>query len=255
MAATNALTFNGYINAIAALAIANTQSVSGVQQFVNTNYQAIIPQMLNYAELRIQRDLSLAPAMEPNSYQFVIGNNLLVIPTADFVSVEALTVISGGQSYPLHPTSKFFLQNVYGSNNNPGIPLWFAPYGGDWLTNGSTSQIFMVGPWPDQNYTVTATGMVRLPSLYQFATTAYAGSSTTFISTWLPDLLIQASMIFMSQAQRNFGAASNDPQMGPSFELQYENLLKTAIVEEARKKFQASGWTAAEPAVVATADR
>jgi hypothetical protein len=62
-------------------------------------------------------------------------------------------------------------------------------------------------------------------------------------------------MIYISQFQRNFGAASNDPNMGPTFELQYQNLLKSAFVEEARKKFAASAWSSMSPPMAATPTR
>ena len=62
-------------------------------------------------------------------------------------------------------------------------------------------------------------------------------------------------MIYIAQYQRNFGQASNDPAMGPTYELQYQNLLKTAIVEEARKKYSAAAWSSMSPAVAATPTR
>jgi hypothetical protein len=68
-------------------------------------------------------------------------------------------------------------------------------------------------------------------------------------------MLVQASMIYISQFQRNFGPAANDPNMGPTYELQYQNLLKSAFVEEARKKFQASAWSSMSPSMAATPTR
>jgi hypothetical protein len=68
--------------------------------------------------------------------------------------------------------------------------------------------------------------------------------------------MIMASMIYISAFQRNFvSAASNDPQMPVNYETQYQTLLKGAMVEEARKKFQSSGWTSMSPAPVASPTR
>jgi hypothetical protein len=64
-----------------------------------------------------------------------------------------------------------------------------------------------------------------------------------------------ASMIFVSGYQRNFGRASDDPAMAQSYEAQYQTLLKGATVEEARKKFESSGWTSQSPAVVSSPSR
>jgi hypothetical protein len=48
---------------------------------------------------------------------------------------------------------------------------------------------------------------------------------------------------------------SDDPAMAQSYEAQYQTLLKGAVVEEARKKFESSGWTSQSPSPVATPSR
>ena len=65
-------------------------------------------------------------------------------------------------------------------------------------------------------------------------------------------MLIQASMIYISQFQRNFGPASNDPQMGPTYEAQYQSLLRGALGEEYRKRFEAVAWSSMSASPVAT---
>jgi hypothetical protein len=72
---------------------------------------------------------------------------------------------------------------------------------------------------------------------------------------YLPDLFIMASMIYVSGYQRNFGRANDEPQMAVTYESQYKGLLQSAIVEEARKKFQSSAWTSMSPAVAASPTR
>ena len=64
-----------------------------------------------------------------------------------------------------------------------------------------------------------------------------------------------ASMIYVSAYQRNFGRQSDDPQMAQSYENQYTNLLKSAFIEEARKKFQSAGWASYSPPAAATPTR
>jgi hypothetical protein len=78
---------------------------------------------------------------------------------------------------------------------------------------------------------------------------------TTFISLYLPDLFIMASMIYISAYQRNFGRANDDPQMAVTYESQYQALLKTADLEENRKKFEAAAWSSQEPSISATPTR
>jgi len=254
-AATNPLTYNDYVSQIATLAVVNTTTSSGVVVGVDAEFNTLIPQMLNYAELRIQRDLDLLPSQTVNTYTLGLGSNLVQIPVDDFVTIQTVGLVNGTATIPLLSTSKEYLQNVYNDSSYNAQPTYFAIYGGDLASGGNTFNNIIFGPYSNSTYGLVVTGTVRLPSLYKFATQPLASTANTFISTYLPDMLIQASMIYISQFQRNFGPAANDPNMGPTYELQYQNLLKSAFVEEARKKFQASAWSSMSPSVAATPTR
>ena len=142
---------------------------------------------------------------------------------------------------PLLPTTKEFLDAVYGSSftANRAAPKYFVPF---------NETLFFVGPVPDQAYPVEVVGTYRPNSLS-------ATNTSTFISLYLPDIFIMASMIYISAYQRNFGRQSDDPAMAQSYESQYKALLQSAIVEEARKKFDAAGWSSQSPATIATPTR
>lgn len=249
-----ALTYNGFIAAIATMAVYQTQDVAGVTQFVDAPVQAAVPSMLNYAELRIQRDLDLLPARTSLTTAVVSGNPNLTLSVDAFVSVETLVVNNGGALMSMLATSREFIQNVY-LGGTQGVPQYFAMYGGDAATGGNTSNIILLGPTPDSNYPIVITGMVRLPSLYLNATTPLAGTANTFISAYLPDILVQAAMIYIAEYQHNWGAASNSPEMGPTFETNYQNLMQGALVEEARKRFAAGAWSSMGRTPIATATR
>ncbi len=252
---TNPLTYNAYVEQIAVLAVLKTQTVSGVVEGVDDYFNTLIPSMLNYAELRIQRDLDMLPALTSRSYTFTSGNNVLALDADDFVTIDSISVNNGTLTTPLIPASQEFLQNVYGNAATTGTPKYFAMTGGDLATGGTTSSYVMVGPYPAGNYAVSIYGVVRLPSLYLNASDPLASTAYTFISTYYPDMLVQASMIYISEFQRNFGAASNDPAMGQTFESQYQALLAGAKPEEARKKFEASAWSSSSLPTAATAGR
>lgn len=254
-AATNPLTYNGYVTQVATMAVVQTTTTSGVVVGVDQAFNDLIPQMLNYAELRIQRDLDLLPSQTSNTYVLNSGSNILQIPVDDFVTIQTVGLVNGTATIPLLASTKEFLQNVYNDSSYTNQPVYFAMYGGDSASGGNTYNNIIFGPYSNSMYNISITGTIRLPSLYKFSNQALANTGTTFISTYLPDLLIQASMIYISQFQRNFGPAANDPQMGPTYELQYQNLLKSAFVEEARKKFQASAWSAMSPPAAATPTR
>jgi hypothetical protein len=271
---TTPLTYNSYISQIGTMAVvgsftptANTV-INGVTYLggvtyggaitqPDTNFSSIVPQMLNYAELRIQRDLDLLPSVTSRSYALTAYSNQLQISVNDFVTIQTMEVADlSGDTYPLLPSSKVFIQNVFGTGTTASVPRYFAMYGGDVTTGGNTYNNIIVGPTPDDAYNITATGTIRTPTLYQFSgSSTTASSSTTFISTNLPDLLIMASMVYISAYQRNFGRGSDDPAMAQSYEGQYQALKATAITEEYRKKFQASAWSSDSNSPAATPTR
>jgi len=254
--ATTPLTYNGYVSQIATMAVVNTTTSSGVVVGVDPAFNAIIPQMLNYAELRIQRDLDLLPSQTTNTnYYLSQGNNLLSISVNDFVTLQTISIVNGTAQTPLMPVTKEYLQNVWNDSSYTDVPAYFAVYGGDASTAGNTYQNILIGPYPNANYQLVITGTIRMPTLYQYANQSQAGTSTTFISTYLPDMLIMASMVYISAYQRNFGRMSDDPAMAQSYEGQYQVLLRGATGEEYRKKFEASAWTSYSASPPATPTR
>ena len=235
------LTYSTYVQQIATMAVVPV---------TDPNFTIIIPSMIDYAELRMQRDLDfLSTQISNSSYSLTANNGTLTIPTSAFVVMETFEVINGsGSSAPLLPVAKEFIQNVYGTGSAAGLPLYFAVYGGDSATTGLTSQNMTVGPIPDLNYSVRLTGTVRSAPLS-------ATNTITFISTYLPDMFIMASMIYISAYQRNFGRMNDDPQMAQSYEGQYQALKASALIEENRKKFEAAAWSSYSPAPAATPSR
>jgi hypothetical protein len=219
------------------------------------NFVAILPMMIDYASLRICRDLDLmftSVSLHGTGYQLTAGNRNISFPQnlpdgTSFVVSEQINLITPvGQSdpdaatrIPLMPTTKEFLDAVYGSASYTGVPKYFVPF---------NETLFFVGPTPDASYYVEVVGTIRPAPLSPTVT-------TTFISQYLPDLLVMASMIYISAFQRNFGKESDDPQMAMSYETQYQLLLKSATVEENRKKFDAAAWSSQSPATVASPTR
>ena len=234
------LTYSSYVQQISTMAVIPSN---------DTNFTIIIPQMISYAELRMQRDLDfLSTQISTTAYSFTANSNTLTLPTSQFIVPQTVEVVSSGVSTPLLPVTKEFIQNVYGSGSTTGLPQYFAVYGGDTATTGNTSQYMIVGPIPNQSYGTILTGTVRSAPLS-------ASNTTTFISTYLPDMFIMASMIYISAFQRNFGRLNDDPQMAQTYESQYQALKNSALVEENRKKFEASAWSSYSPAPAATPTR
>ena len=226
-----------FVNQLALLAVVSP---------TDPNFQSLLPAAITYAENRIYRDLDFLSTITVNySYTTTPGTRSVVIPVSDFITIQNINIITGsnipdiGTRNPLLPSTKEFLDNVYPAYVNATVPQYFA------MLNQST---IYLGPWPDQSYVVEVVGTYRPNSMS-------ASNVSTFISLYLPDLMIMAAMIYVSGYQRNFSSTGNDPQMPINYETQYQTLMKSAVVEEARKKFEAGGWTSKSPAVAATPSR
>lgn len=255
---TTGLTYAQYLTQIATLAVVSE---------TDANFLEILPQAITYAENRMYRDIDFmftSTSLHGTTFALTAGNrnlsfNIDLSANSDagsgtFVVSDQINLLldSAGAAAattnpdlcvrcPLLPTTKEFLDAVYGSSltANRAQPRYFVPF---------NETLFYVGPVPDTNYNVEVVGTFRPNSLS-------ATNTTTFISLYLPDVFIMASMIYISGYQRNFGRANDDPQMAVSYESQYQALLKSAMVEEGRKKFESSGWSSQSPAPAATPSR
>lgn len=212
-------------------------------------FLTILPQMITYAENRIYRDVDfLFTSIATTSYGLTVGSRSISVPTGVFVVPEQINVITpytvsdpnAGTRNALLPTTKEFLDAVYNVASSTGLPKYFCPF---------DDYTFLVGPYPDQNYTCEIVGTYRPGSMS-------STNQTTFISLYLPDLLIMASMVYISAYQRNFSSAmANDPQMPINYEMQYQTLLKGATSEENRKKFESVAWSSQSASPFSTPTR
>lgn len=229
-----------YIGQIATMAVVESNDAAFV---------AILPQMITYAENRIYRDIDfLFTSIANSSYSVPINTRKITVPAGTFVVPEQINLLTPAGAtnpescirVPLLPTTKEFLDAVYGSSSATGQPKYFCPF---------DDYTFLVGPYSDATYTVEIVGTYRPESLS-------ATNTTTFISLYLPDLFIMASMIYIAAYQRNFSSAlGNDPQMPITYETQYQALLKSAVSEENRKKFEAAAWSSQSVSTTATPTR
>ena len=232
-----------YVSQIATLAVVSP---------IDSNYLIILPQMITYAENRIYRDLDfLFTSISSTAYSLTAGNRQITVPASVFVVPEQINLITpsgttnpnSGTRVPLLATTREYLDAVCGASASTGQPQYFAPFMGS-----ATNWNFLVGPYPDANYTVEIVGTYRPDSLS-------ATNLTTFISLYLPDIFIMASMIYISGFQRNFGRANDDPQMAVTYESQYQSLVRGAMSEEYRKKMEGSAWSPMSQSPVATPTR
>lgn len=216
----------------------------------DTNFQTFLPGCIDYAEQRIYRDTDLlATRVTDASASLSSGIRSFNLPTSQgtFLVVESVNVITpstatsvNGTRSPVVMTSRDFIDSVYPSGlSNTSTPLFAA----------MVSNLAMIlGPSPDAAYPVEVVGTQR-------PTVLSSNNSSTILTQMLPDLFMAASMVFASGYMRDFGAQTDDPKMGATWEAQYQALLRSADTEELRKKYQSQGWTHAQPSAIATPPR
>lgn len=218
-----ALTYSTYVTALA---------LEAVVQPTDTNFQAILPTVITNAELRGYRDLDLLDTTaRDSSATLALSTRNFTLPSTlgTFIVCEQMNVITPagttnpelGTRVPLIPVSIDTLDFLWPSVSGSTTPAYYAMMDQD---------LAIVGPFPDQTYTVEVVGTVRPPSLSTSVT-------TTVLSVFFPDLFLAASMVEMAAFQRNFGAMADDPKMAISWEGHYQAILKSAVTEEQKKKF------------------
>ncbi len=202
-----------------------------------TNFQNILPGTIDYAEQRIYRELDLlntvirdsSATLTPNSRDFSLPTSIgtFVVTNGINIITPAGSTPSNGTRNPLTPVARDFLDLSWPSVTGATLPTKYAM-----LTQGT----IILGPWPDAAYVVEVVGTQR-------PTPLSSSNPTTFLSTNLPDLLIAASMVFLSGFMRNFGSQADDPKMAASWNQQYDALKSSAETEEFRKRLMGSAWT------------
>lgn len=196
----------------------------------------ILPACIDYAEQRIYRDLDIQSTTQTGTVTATQGSMTLALPSGVYV-VENMQVQATASGTPpigtptvMTAVDKGFLYAVYPpgyAGSAQGQPLFY------YMQDQATA---VIGPSPDQAYTIAVT--------YTYRPTPLSATNTTTILTEIwPDLFLAASMVFMSGYQKNFGSQSDDPKMAQSWEDQYQTLLKGALMEEASKKSMTVDFT------------
>ena len=224
------------------IALANTLVVPST----DSNFVIELPNIIDDAEQRIYRELDLldtvirdsSATLTANSRNFTFPQHVVVSE-----SINVFTPVSTTTNrIQLVPTTREFIDHVYGneaSTTIPSIPHFYAMI---------TDQTIIVGPPPDANYTLEVVGTIR-------PTPLSVTNTTTYLSLYLPDLFLAASMVFGTGYIQNYGAMTDNPQSAVSWESHYQLLKASADIEENRKKYASQVWTSKQPAPLATPAR
>lgn len=224
----------------------------------DTNYLQILPTCIAYAENRIYREADFISTvirdtgtLTPKSRNFTLPRTV-----GTFNVVRQLNVItpytatpSTGTRNPLTPVSTEVMDMLWPSDSapsTPSVPTLFAPLTQDNVASQTAN--FLVGPAPDVAYPVEVVGTVN-------PTPLSATNTTTYLTLFQWDLLVAASMVFMTGYMKSFGAQADDPRSAMSWETQYQTLFKSADLVDARQRFAATSWTSAQPEAYASNQR
>ena len=239
-----ALTYTIYVEALSALTAI---------QSTDANFQTILPDVIDYAEQRIYRELDmLVEDVRDSTASTAAANRNFTLPTTigTFQIVSGINIITpastapdSGTRNPCIPVSREVLDFSYPSTTGAGVPSMFHYFS---QAPGQASILF--GQWPDTTYRVEVIGKI-------IPTALSASNPTTFLTDYLPDLFLMASQIYFDNYMKNFGAIADDPKAAQTHEAQYQTLLKSAADWEARKRFAGASWTSKSIEPVAVPQR
>lgn len=206
--------------------VANTAEVLRTDQ----DWGALIPPTIDYAEQRIYRELDVLNSRITSTTATVASSDRSVsLSTTQgrIIVVETMSAVStGGSRYQMVPVTKEFVDAVYPNTSSSinGVPQYFAPV---------TDQLFLIGPAANATYNMEVIGTIRPSALS-------SGNSSTFLTTYCPDLFIAASMIYLSEGSEGKAVWENE----------YQKLFTSAVQENLRQRYEDSAWTPMKEAPV-----
>jgi|SRR5882757_4266128 len=235
------LTYNTFVTSLANMIVV---------QATDPGYVTALANIIDDAEQRLYRELDLLSTVTRATSAMTASNRNFALPTTsngNFVVVEEMNVITpagttdpeAGTREAMLPVSKEYLDTVYPGVSGSAVPTMFAPI---------SDQGWIVGPWPDSNYTIEVVGTIRpLPLSLT--------NQTTFLSQYLPDVFLAAALVFAAGYQENFSSMGDNPQQAVTWESHVKPLIDSAKVEEIRKRFGSQGWSSKSPDPIATPPR
>lgn len=230
-------TYSQYVTELANLIVVDPTDVE---------FTTVLPNIIDDAEQRIYRELDLLATIVRDQTGLLTANSRSFTFPQHFVVSESINVFTPvgttTNRIELVPTTREYIDWVWGNETapfTPSIPTHYAMI---------TDQQIIVGPSPDAAYRMEVVGTVR-------PTPLSATNTTTYLTLYLPDLFMAASLVFAAGYQLNFSPMGDNPQAGMTWEQHYQTLLASANVEETRKKYAAQAWTPKQPSPISTPPR
>lgn len=221
---------------------------------------AILPNVIDFSEQRIYRELDFLTTQTTatgtataNSRNAVVPSTVIVLQDINIITPVGYTPDQAGAiRNPVQRVTTSYINYCWPQGTAlsgiVSVPQYYTLLNTTTVNPTGNTSNMLIAPAPDAAYTIEFVGTVR-------PTPLSATNTTTFLTTYLPDLFMACSMIYVAGYQQNFSQDGTTPGMADYWEKQYQTLKGSADIEEARKKSQSQGWTALEPAAVATPPR
>jgi hypothetical protein len=213
------------------------------------NYLIGLNNIIDDAEQRLYRELDIlntvvrdqTGSLTANSRNFTLPQS-----AGRFVVTESMNVFTPSGTTTnrnqLIPVTREFLDAIWPNEaapSVPSVPTYYAMI---------TDQQIIVGPSPDASYTMEVVGTIR-PTPFS------ASNPQTYLTLYLPDVFMAASIVFGYGYMKDFGPMVDDPQGGLTWETHLQKLIASANTEEQRKRYASLAWTPKQPSPLATPPR
>lgn len=246
------------------------------QNSEDSNFQKVVPAMFRYADGRIYREINFLATdvtsevmLTPGGRDYALPRNVLtvrslaILTPRDPLNAPIETTPNKRRHFPERVSPEALNMFWPQANLRMGVPRKYAVVGfrraPEQLPSPEPpttqplppvyvpekfvlSLLFM--PAPDRAYMAEIYGGVEPEILSD-------QNPETLLSRYYAELLIAACMVYMTGYQRDYGAASDDPQRAMSWEAQYKSLRDGVMTEEVIRSGQppavATAMAAAQP--------
>lgn len=238
----------------------------GVQMFT-----ALLPRIIDDAEGRILGDpdldflwlrtVDVTQVTSPGVRSVPIPARFIVVEGVNLITpANTLTTAAGATRVPLLRTTRSFLDQIWPTESLTASPAPFETYYAIYSQNepasaepeidepGDLPSAIKIAPTPDGIYRVEYTGTYQPAPLSEINT-------ETLLSTYYPDLLLSAAMVFGCALLKNWSSMAEDPRSAVSWEAHYQMQKGLAIGQSHRQKSQGAGWSPHGPATMALTSR
>jgi hypothetical protein len=168
-----------------------TQLSANIQAYTEnteTSFVANIPVFVTQAEQRIYNSMQF-PSIRKNVTGSVSPSTPYLGCPSDFLAVYSMAVIDGSGNYEyLLNKDVNFIRQAYPNPNDTAIPRYYALFGPQ--SNNVDELTFMLGPTPDDDYTVELHYYYYPPSITESPYTSWLGDN--FDSVLLYGSLVEA---------------------------------------------------------------